>query len=537
MSKRKQQLQVDIKSNEDWESYIQTPGLKVVDAYTEWCGPCVALTQTMRKNKLELSDELLTFATANSNKVDALSSFSGTSRPTILFYGGEVLVDVQQGADGPALSRRIKQHLHNEHEAIENGKERVAYEGTLASAPAQTSDAAAPARAKSAAEVKSFTFALIKPTAVAEGHADDIFASLAEGGFKVAAQDEKQLSSETVAAFYAEHKGKEFFDNLVEQISSGPVKPLVLSKSGDDAVAAWRKFIGPTNPEAAKQEAPESIRAKFGTDVTQNAVHGSDSDQSAAREILFFFPDWAKEHLPVSHAVVEVKPEAAEKVDDVEQLLKGAGFKVQTKTPKQPADGDDETPAASAFLLASRVAAERGVLELAGPADAEAGSCDSTLRGIAGPGVLVPDSAEDALALVQKHFPNALAPASDSFGADQEAPPASAAAAEDDTQPAEEDAAAAEPEATDATPAEAGHEQTPAETGDAGDGGNGEARDGGDGEDGVDGEKEGEAPPLAAEGEGETEQAEGDAEAATAADPPAKEDGEGEGAAEDSPKD
>lgn len=82
--------------------------------------------------------------------------------------------------------------------------------------------------------------------------------------------------------------GKDFFDNLSEKMTSGPVKTLALTKP--DAVAAWRELIGPTNPEAAKEEAPESIRALFGDNITENAVHGSDSAVSAHRELYIMFP-------------------------------------------------------------------------------------------------------------------------------------------------------------------------------------------------------------------------------------------------------
>ena len=96
-----------------------------------------------------------------------------------------------------------------------------------------------------------------------------------------------QFSRETSEIFYGEHVGKAFFPNLQEFMISDVVVGMELIADG--AIQKWRNFIGPTNTERAKKEAPKSIRALFGTDGTKNAVHGSDSPASAAREIEFFF--------------------------------------------------------------------------------------------------------------------------------------------------------------------------------------------------------------------------------------------------------
>ncbi|RXM98875.1 Nucleoside diphosphate kinase 7 [Acipenser ruthenus] len=88
--------------------------------------------------------------------------------------------------------------------------------------------------------------------------------------------------------FYAEHQSKSFFNNLVQFITSGPV--VAMEILGDEAVTAWRRLLGPTDSSVARNEAPDSVRANFGTDGTKNAGHGSDSLASAARELEFFFP-------------------------------------------------------------------------------------------------------------------------------------------------------------------------------------------------------------------------------------------------------
>ena len=96
-----------------------------------------------------------------------------------------------------------------------------------------------------------------------------------------------KFTKETAEIFYAEHVGKEFFPRLQEFMCSDVCVGLELV--GEGSIQKWREFIGPTNTQRAQQEAPNSIRALFGTDGTKNAVHGSDSQESAHREINFFF--------------------------------------------------------------------------------------------------------------------------------------------------------------------------------------------------------------------------------------------------------
>jgi nucleoside diphosphate kinase len=107
-------------------------------------------------------------------------------------------------------------------------------------------------------------------------------------GFKIVQSEEASLSAEQAETFYAEHKGKAFFENLIAFMTSGPVVKLILKKEG--AIKAWRELLGPTNSLTAKAEAPRSLRSLYGIDGTQNAAHGSDSVESAAREIDLMFP-------------------------------------------------------------------------------------------------------------------------------------------------------------------------------------------------------------------------------------------------------
>lgn len=130
----------------------------------------------------------------------------------------------------------------------------------------------------------TITFTMIKPLAVAEGHSGAILAKITEGGFKLKALRMLRLSKIEAEAFYAVHKERPFFNDLVASMSSGPIVAAVLEK--ENAVTAFRETIGSTNPAEAKEG---TIRKLFARSIQDNAVHGSDSDENAKIEASFFF--------------------------------------------------------------------------------------------------------------------------------------------------------------------------------------------------------------------------------------------------------
>ncbi len=129
------------------------------------------------------------------------------------------------------------------------------------------------------------TLILVKPDAFARGLTGEILARFERKGLRIVALRHAVLDEATARQHYAEHEGKPFFGELVAFITSGPLVAMVLE--GEQAVAAARQVIGATNPIEA---APGSIRGDFALEVGQNMVHGSDADESAAREVALFFP-------------------------------------------------------------------------------------------------------------------------------------------------------------------------------------------------------------------------------------------------------
>lgn len=130
----------------------------------------------------------------------------------------------------------------------------------------------------------NITFTMIKPDAVRNGHIGAILAQINEGGFKIVAMKYTRLTAEKAGEFYAVHKERPFYGELVEFMSSGPIVAAVLEK--DNAVEDFRTLIGATNPAEA---AEGTIRAKYATSIGENAVHGSDSDENALIEASFHF--------------------------------------------------------------------------------------------------------------------------------------------------------------------------------------------------------------------------------------------------------
>ncbi|MGB7548818.1 MAG: nucleoside-diphosphate kinase [Terracidiphilus sp.] len=128
------------------------------------------------------------------------------------------------------------------------------------------------------------TFSIIKPDAVRKGYTGAILAEIDKAGFQIVAIKKASISKEQAEGFYAVHKERPFFDGLCDFMSSGPLVLMVLEK--DNAIADWRTLMGATNPANAD---PGTIRKKFAGSIQENAVHGSDAEDTAAFEIGYWF--------------------------------------------------------------------------------------------------------------------------------------------------------------------------------------------------------------------------------------------------------
>ena len=132
--------------------------------------------------------------------------------------------------------------------------------------------------------INDYTFSIIKPDAVKAGKTGPVLSMINEAGFEIAAMRMLQITRHQAEEFYAVHRERSFYPDLVEFMISGPVVVLVLRY--ENAVEQFRKLIGSTDPAKAEKG---TVRARFATNVQMNAVHGSDSPENAAREASFFF--------------------------------------------------------------------------------------------------------------------------------------------------------------------------------------------------------------------------------------------------------
>lgn len=130
----------------------------------------------------------------------------------------------------------------------------------------------------------NITFSIIKPNAVRTGKTGPILSRINEAGFEITALKMTRITRDQAEGFYGVHKGKPFYEGLVDFMSSGPIVVMILRH--DNAVEEFRKVIGSTDPNKAE---PGTIRKLYGVSVQMNAVHGSDSDENAIKESAYFF--------------------------------------------------------------------------------------------------------------------------------------------------------------------------------------------------------------------------------------------------------
>ena len=133
------------------------------------------------------------------------------------------------------------------------------------------------------------TLVLVKPDGVARGLVGEVLSRIERKGFRIVALELRNLTREVAEAHYGEHADKPFFADLVDFITSGPL--VAAGVDGTEVIASWRAMMGATNPANA---APGTIRGDLASEMQNNVTHGSDSPESAAREVDLFFPDLAE---------------------------------------------------------------------------------------------------------------------------------------------------------------------------------------------------------------------------------------------------
>ncbi|XP_052045191.1 thioredoxin domain-containing protein 6 [Apodemus sylvaticus] len=259
MGNRKKEiaLQVNINTQELWEEMLGSKGLTVVDVYQGWCGPCKPVVSLFQKMRIEVGLDLLHFAMAEADRLDVLEKYRGKCEPTFLFYA-VTDEDLLSAVKWPPRRK--------------DGGE----DGDIVSSG------------------KTCTLGIIKPDAVAHGKADEIIMKIQEAGFDILLKEERTLTEAEMQVFYQHRAREEAFEKLVHHMCSGPSHLLILTKTegAEDVVTAWRTFLGPCDPNVARREHPDSLRAQYGTEMPFNAVHGSRDREVANRELRLLFPSF-----------------------------------------------------------------------------------------------------------------------------------------------------------------------------------------------------------------------------------------------------
>lgn len=132
--------------------------------------------------------------------------------------------------------------------------------------------------------IGTYTLTMIKPDAFAS--ADQLIQRISFEGFKTIGMKVTMLTNDKASEFYSIHKSKDFYDDLIKFMTSGPIVAIALQKT--NAIEDFRTLIGDTDPQSAN---PGTIRSMYGSSIASNAIHGSDSDENALKEVAFFFPE------------------------------------------------------------------------------------------------------------------------------------------------------------------------------------------------------------------------------------------------------
>ncbi|CAH8834384.1 unnamed protein product [Trichobilharzia szidati] len=295
MAKRRVEiaLQDEINDQDTWNLFIEKDGLKIIDVYQEWCGPCSAVVGLFKRLKTEINDDLLHFAVAKADSIDSLHLYRGKCEPYFLFYGGSCLVAAVKGVNPPVLEKHIVDKLKQEHDVMNGEAKRVEIRDPMILAK-ELEEAELRRKREEEEEVEQeVTIAVLKPDVVSSGQAEEIIEHLKEKGIKILEQQERLFTTEEAEVFYENVKDQPYYNDLVQFMTSGPSRVLVCALEGKQGVIEeLRGLIGPSVIEDGVNDYPETIRAKYASGKVKNAIHAADSREEAAKELAFFYPNF-----------------------------------------------------------------------------------------------------------------------------------------------------------------------------------------------------------------------------------------------------
>ncbi|KAM6223882.1 thioredoxin domain-containing protein 6 [Rhynchocyon petersi] len=293
--KKEKALQVNISTQELWEEMLNSKGLTVVEVYQGWCGPCKPVLSLFQKMRIEFGLDLLHFALAEANCLEVLEKYRGKCEPTFLFYAGGELVAVVRGTNAPLLQETILEQLAAEERVLTEGRERKVIKDEALDEDEHFSQEKDNVEEEDIVSPgKNCTLAIIKPDAVVHGNTAEIIMKIQEAGLDILTSEERTMTEAETRLLYQHRAEEEAFEKLIHHMCSGPSRLLILTRTGgtEDVFTAWQTLMGPCDPDVARREHPDSLRAQYGTKMPFNAVHGSRDREDANRELALLFPSF-----------------------------------------------------------------------------------------------------------------------------------------------------------------------------------------------------------------------------------------------------
>jgi len=298
MARKKEQAVMEAVADEaEFVAFIDKPGLSVIDVYQTWCGPCKPVQVLFKRLKVELGQDLVSFATADASQIPPLESYQGDCEPVFLAYGGGEMVGKMVGCNAPIIERTIKELAQFEQDILDGKVQRTKNNSGITNATEDTTaNESAPAEEQNANtdephEIsKIVTCLIIKPDILKEeDKVKEIMELIELNGITIVMDETKVLSDEIINSIYAA-SSQEYKDYM----KSDQVRVLALTKgeTGLNIIKLTQEMVGHEEPATAKQKNPKSIRALYGEDLMKNAVHLSASVQEAEAELKVLFPDF-----------------------------------------------------------------------------------------------------------------------------------------------------------------------------------------------------------------------------------------------------
>ncbi|CAL8104501.1 unnamed protein product [Calicophoron daubneyi] len=312
MAKKKVEvaLQDEVETQEEWENLLQREGLIIVDVYQDWSGPCKAVVGLFRRLKTELNDDLLQFAVAKSDTIEALEKYRGKCEPCFLFFGGGYLVAAVRGVNPPELERNIIEKLKQEHEVMNGEAERIEIRDPVLLAQEVAEEEERRRKEEEEEVPQEVTIVVLKPDIVESGQTEDLVNELIANGYDVIEREQYTFSTEDAEKFYENSKNEPYFRDLIDFMVSGPCEVLLCAKGPEGVIEDLRDLIGPPipqpepeeevvalvvkteeepaeetketepeekvqdeEPEGGKEEKHITLRVKYGTSAIKNAIH------------------------------------------------------------------------------------------------------------------------------------------------------------------------------------------------------------------------------------------------------------------------